>query len=166
MAGKAKSGNGAEMQLLPAPGSGLFSEGKKPAGAGQVPGWQGSSPGCLHTCTGKVGSPRSLPAAARGAAAPPCANLSPRSFSRAAGVAVAFFFFLIFLLNCNRNKTSSGCYRNRGQVVFLAILRSPCQAGARLPARSWRRLCAHPPPRTGCAAAESRIFMLYFNKFK
>ena len=77
-----------------------------------------------------------------------------------------FFFFLIFLLNCNRNKTSSGCHRNRGQVVFLAILRSPCQAGARLPARSWRGLCAHPSPRTGCGAAESRIFMLYFKKFK
>lgn len=95
------------------------------------------------------------------------AQTFPRGpFSRGARVAVAFFFFLIFLLNCNRNKTSSGCHRNRGQVVFLAILGSPCQAGARLPARSWRGLCAHPSPRTGCGAAKSRIFMLYFKKFK
>ena len=90
----------------------------------------------------------------------------PEVLSLAVSESPLLFFFLIFVLNCNRNKTSSWCHRNRGQVVFLAILRSLCQAGARLPARSWRGLCAHPSPRTGCGAAESRIFMLYFKKFK
>lgn len=98
MAGRAKSGSGAETQQLPAPQSGLFSKGKKRAGAGQVRGLQGSSPGRLHACTpGR---------SARSAPRPPQpagpllrgAQTFPRGpFSRGAWVAFAFFFFF---LNC------------------------------------------------------------------
>ena len=166
MAGKAKSGKGAETQPLPASRSGLFSEGKKRAGAGQVRGWQGSSPGCLQLAPGRSARRSPCPPQPSGPLLRRAQTFPRGPFSRGAESPLLFFFFLIFLLICNRNKTSSGCHRNRGQVVFLAILRSPCQAGARLPARSWRGLCAHPSPRTGCGAAESRIFMLYFKKFK
>ena len=158
MAGRAKSGSGAETQQLPAPQSGLFSKGKKRAGAGQVRGLQGSSPGCLHACTRKVGSQHSPPAAARGAAAPPRANLSPRSFlSRCLG-RLCFFFF--FFENCNRNKTSSGCHRNSGQVVFLQSLEHLVRLGPGC-RRGAGEGCA-PSRRRGLAAGRPRAEYLCY----
>ena len=82
---------------------------------------RGARPECPHSCRGKDGSQRSRPGAARGAADPRRTNISPRSFlSRCLPRSpLLFLSFFLFFFNCNRNKTSSGCHRDHGQVVFL-----------------------------------------------
>lgn len=97
MAGRAKSGSGAETQQLPAPRLGLFRKGKKRARAAQVRCVQGSSPRVPAQLPGKVGSQGSPPAAARGAAASRRANPSPRSFLLRCLGRCCFFFFFLFI---------------------------------------------------------------------
>lgn len=148
------------MQQLPAPRLGVCREGRKRARAGQVRGLQGSSPR-VPAQSRREGRLAALPAGP--AAASPRARVSPRSFlSRCLRRRGYFLFYFIAV----EIKHPLGAIETAGQVVFLQSLPAPRRAGAGLPARSWRGLRAQSPPRTGCGAAESRIFMLYFKKFK
>lgn len=83
-------------------------------------------------------------------------------FSRS-GFPLLYIYFLIF--NCSRNKTSSGAIETAGRSSSC----SPpgTSAGWGRAARAGLERAARPAAaRTGCGAAESRIFMLYFKKFK
>lgn len=159
-AGRAASGRGAESWADRAKGE--SERGRERARFGVC---RGAHPGCLLSCTGKVGSRRSP--LARPARASWRANISPWSWlSRCLGRCGYYIYIYFKEIYCSRNKTSSGCHRDRGQVVCLQSSGHPAwgRAGAGLPERSWRGLRAQLPPRTGCGAAESRIFMLYFKK--
>ena len=152
MAGRAKSGRGAERRADLAK-RGSEREHERP----RFGVCRGARPGCPLSCTGKVGS-RRYPLA-RPASASWRANISPRSLlSRCLGRCCCFLKNFIAV----EIKHPLGAIETAGRLCFCNPPGTPGWGPAA--ARSWRGLRAQLPPRTGCGAAESRIFMLYFKK--
>lgn len=120
VAGRAKSGSGADTRQLPTPQLGLFRKEKKRARAAQVRGVLGSPPGSPRCGTGKVGSQRSRPArppaAARGAASSPRVSISPPFFlSRWLGRRCLLFIYFFIAIEI---KHPLGAIETSGRLYF------------------------------------------------